>query len=154
MPPISASTRIRRLEQALKESEARRQALLDSTLDCFICTDARGKITDFNSAAERTFRVHRSSVIGKDLAETIFPPDLRDSHRRELFADLAFGGIDILGSRMETRAVRSNGSEFPAEVTVTYSAIKSKPTFHVAVRDVTARKRAEEALVRLASIVE
>ena len=154
MAAISASTRIRRLEQALKESEARRQALLDSTLDCFICTDPRGKILDFNSVAERTFRVHRSSVIGKDLANTIFPEDLRDLHRRELFADLAFGGIDILGTRLETRAVRSNGSEFPAEVTVTYSAIKNSPMFHVAVRDMTARKRAEEALVRLASIVE
>ncbi len=154
MPAPPAASNLRKLEQALKESEARRQAILDSALDSFICTDARGKITDFNSAAERTFRLHRSAAIGKDLADIIFPPDLRENHRRELFADLAFGGIDILGSRLETRAVRANGAEFPAEVTVTYFAIKGKATFHVAIRDVTARKRAEETLVRLAAIVE
>ena len=154
MPPRSRENNIRKLEQALKESEARRQAILDSALDCFICTDALGRITDFNSAAERTFRLHRSAAIGKDLAEIIFPRELREQHRRELFADLAFGGIDILGSRLETRAVRANGSEFPAEVTVTYFAIKGKATFYVAVRDVTARKKAEETLVRLAAIVE
>jgi len=154
MAAPSAASKVRRLEQALKESEARRQAVLDSALDCFICTDARGTITDFNSAAERTFRIHRSAALGKDLSETIFPVDLRDAHRRELFADLAFGGIDVLGSRLETRALRANGTEFPAEVTVTYFAIKGKATFHVTVRDVTARRRAEETMVRLAAIVE
>ena len=154
MAAPSDATKIRRLELALKESEARRQAILDSTLDCFICTDALGVITDFNSAAERTFRLHRSAAIGKDLAETIFPPELREGHRRELFADLAFGGIDVLGSRLETRALRANGAEFPAEVTVTYFAIKGKASFTVSVRDVTARKKAEETLVRLAAIVE
>jgi PAS domain S-box-containing protein len=146
--------KVRQLQAALDESEARRRAVLDSALDCFICTDVRGTITEFNSAAERTFRMHHSGAIGKDLIETIFPTDLRDTHRRELFADLAFGGIDVLGSRLETRAVRANGAEFPAEITVTYFSIKGVGGFIVSVRDITARKKAEETLVRLAAIVE
>ncbi len=154
MKAQSSATKIRKLEQALKESEARRQAVLESALDCFICTDVRGKITDFNSAAERTFRITRTSALGKDLVDVIFPAEMRDKHRRDLFSEPAPEGIDVLGNRLETRAVRATGSEFPAEVTVTCITVNKKSTFHVAVRDVTARKKAEETMVRLAAIVE
>ncbi len=150
----SPATKIRRLEQALKASEARRQAVLESALDCIICTDSSGRVTDFNSAAERTFRIVRAAALDKDLVDIIFPADLREEHRRELFGDSAVRGIDVLGTRLETRAVRANGVEFPAEVTVTCFTIKGHATFTVAIRDVTARKRAEETLVRLAAIVE
>ena len=148
------ATKIRKLEQALRASEARRRAVLESALDCIICTDARGRITDFNSAAERTFRVIGSETLGKDLVNIIFPADLRAEHRRELFGDPSTRGIDVLGTRLETRAIRANGIEFPAEVTVTCFTIKGHATFTVAIRDVTARKKAEETLVRLAAIVE
>jgi PAS domain S-box-containing protein len=150
----SPATKIRRLEQALKASEARRQAVLESALDCIICTDSSGRVTDFNSAAERTFRIVRAAALDKDLVDIIFPADLREEHRHELFGDSAVRGIDVLGTRLETRAVRANGVEFPAEVTVTCFTIKGHATFTVAIRDVTARKRAEETLVRLAAIVE
>jgi two-component system, cell cycle sensor histidine kinase and response regulator CckA len=150
----SSAGRHRKLEQALRESEARRQAVLESALDCFICTDSQGKITDFNSAAERTFRIARVEAIGEDLAETIFPVSQRENHRRELFANPDLAGIAVLGSRLETVAIRANGAEFPAEVTVTCFAIKGQANFNVTVRDVTARKKAEETLVRLAAIVE
>jgi two-component system, cell cycle sensor histidine kinase and response regulator CckA len=150
----SSATRHRKLEQALRESEARRQAVLESALDCFICTDSQGRITDFNSAAERTFRITRVEAIGQDLAETIFPLTRRENHRRELFAKPDMAGIDVLGSRLETVAIRANGAEFPAEVTVSCFAIKGQANFNVTIRDVTARKRAEETLVRLAAIVE
>jgi two-component system cell cycle sensor histidine kinase/response regulator CckA len=145
---------IQRAKQALEESEARRQALLDSALDCIVCTDDQGKIIDFNAAAERTFRVSRAAVLGKDLSETILPPALRDRHRRELFASSVSSGIAVIGNRLETRALRSDGSEFPAELTVTSIVVKKKTTFILYVRDITARKRAEEAVVWLAAIVE
>ena len=128
--------------------------MLESSLDCVFLTDARGRITEINSAAERTFRFTRSEMICKDLAKLIFPEDLRDSHRWELFAKPKNSEVDVIGTRLETRALRANGSEFPAEVTVAGFAEKGKPSFTVTVRDVTARRKAEETLVRLAAIVE
>jgi two-component system cell cycle sensor histidine kinase/response regulator CckA len=145
---------IRRVRHALEESEARRQALLDSALDCIICTDSSGKITDFNSTAERTFRIPRTEALGKDLANTILPPDIRYRRRRELLASTSSVGIKVVGNRLETRAMRSDGAEFPAELTVTTVVIEKRPTFTVYVRDITARKRAEETLLWLAAIVE
>ena len=147
------SGEIRRLQRALEESEGRRQALLDSALDCVICTDGEARITDFNAASERTFRVARSAVLGKDLAETILPTRLWSSQRKELFLPAA-GGVSAVGRRVETSGLRSDGTEFPAEITVTSIELKGHPAFIIYVRDISARKRAEQAVVWLAAIVE
>jgi two-component system, cell cycle sensor histidine kinase and response regulator CckA len=154
MASVAESRAIQRVKHALEESEAWRQALLDSALDCIICTDDQGKIIDFNAAAERTFRVSRTAVLGKDLLEAILPPSLRQRYRRELFASNVCSGIDVIGNRLETSGLRSDGAQFPAELTVTSIVVKKKTTFIVYVRDITARKRAEEAVVWLAAIVE
>jgi PAS domain S-box-containing protein len=137
-----------------EEGEARYRALLDSALDCIIWTDERGRIEEFNSAAERTFRISRSAVLGKDLSETILPAALRPHLRSELFASVASSGVELVGNRLETKVMRYGGGEFPAELTVTSAVIKGNTTFIVYVRDLTARRIAEQSLVRLAAIVE
>jgi len=144
---------LHRLQHALDECDARRRALLESALDSTICTDEQARITEFNAAAERTFRVARSSVLGKDLADTIFPPALRERHRRELFSS-ALTGIGVVANRLETTGLSSDGGEFPAEITVTRTVMGEKRAFTVYVRDLTARKRAEQAVVWLAAVVE
>ncbi len=82
------------------------------------------------------------------------PPALWERHRRELFAPTPSSGIDVVGNRLETRGMRTDGTEFPVELTVTSILINKKNTFTVYVRDITARKWAEEAVVWLAAIVE
>jgi two-component system, cell cycle sensor histidine kinase and response regulator CckA len=139
---------------SLATDEARYRALLDSALDCIIWTDERGRIQEFNSAAERTFRVARAAVLGKDLAETILPAALRPHLRSELFASAASSGIEIVGNRLETKVMRAGGGEFAAELTVSSAVINGKTFFIVYIRDLTARRLAEQTLVRLAAIVE
>jgi two-component system cell cycle sensor histidine kinase/response regulator CckA len=131
-----------------------RRALLDSALDCIIWTDARGKIIEFNPASERTFRISRAEALGKDLSATILPAALRPHLRSELFASVASSGIELVGNRLETKVMRASGEEFAAEITVTSAVIEKRTTFIVYVRDLTARRLAEEMLVRLAAIVE
>ncbi len=154
MATLANARNIRQAQQALEKSEARRQGLLDSALDCIICTDGAARITDFNAAAERTLRIPRSAALGKDLAETILSPAARDLNRYGLFASRASAGIDVMGNRIETMVMRSDGTEFPAELTVTRVVIRRQTAFTIYVRDITARKRAEEAVVWLAAIVE
>lgn len=140
--------------QALEESEALQRALFDSALDSIICTDGEARIIEFNAAAERTFRVSRSVALGQDLADVTLPPALRDQYRRELFVSNSSPGFDVMGNRLEAVGRRSDGHEFPAEFTVTKIPIAGKSLFTVQVRDITTRKRAEEAVVWLAAIVE
>ena len=154
MASVADSGEAKRARQALEESEALQRTLLDSALDCFVCTDGESRITEFNAAAERTFRIPRSVALGKDFAETLLPPNLRDRYRRELFVSPSSAGIDVMGNRLEATGMRSDGHEFPAEFTVTKIATAGKVTFTVSIRDITARNRAEEAVIWLAAIVE
>ena len=149
-----ASDELLRLQQALQRSEARVQALLDSALDCIICADSDARITDFNPSAERTFRLSRSEAVGEDVVQTILHPSLRDRLRREFFVPAEPGGVDVIGNRLETRCRRGDGSEFSAEITVTRITVEQNFCYTVYVRDITARRRAEEMVMRLAAIVE
>ena len=73
-------------DAALKRSEARKAAILNSALDCIVTIDHEGCVTEFNPAAERTFGYRRDEVVGKQLADIIIPPSLREKHRRGLAA--------------------------------------------------------------------
>ena len=133
---------------ALRQSEARKSAILDSALDCIMTIDHEGCITEFNLAAERTFGYRRDEVVGKELADVIIPPSLREQHRRGFARYLATGNARVLGKRVEMTAVHANGSEFPVELTITRIPWEGPPSFTGYVRDITKRKQSEEALKR------
>ncbi|HMG13209.1 MAG TPA: PAS domain S-box protein, partial [Gemmatimonadaceae bacterium] len=130
------------------ESEARKTAILDSALDCIVTIDHLACITEFNPAAERTFGYRRDEVIGKQLAEVIIPPALREQHRQGFARYLATGEARILGKRLELTAIRADGREFPVELTITRIPLDGPPSFTGYLRDITARKRSEEELRR------
>jgi PAS domain S-box-containing protein len=138
---------------ALRHSEARKAAILDSALDCIVTMDHEGCITEFNPAAERTFGYRRGEVIGKPLADVIIAPSLRDRHRQALAGYLATGEARILGRRVEMTAVRANGAEFQVELAVTRIPQDGPPSFTGYLRDITERKRAEEELRRSAAFL-
>jgi two-component system, cell cycle sensor histidine kinase and response regulator CckA len=154
MATTPSARKKRRTNKSPDDGEVRYRALLDSALDCIIWTDAHGKIIEFNPSSERTFRISRAKALGKDLSETILPAALRPHLRGELFASVASSGIELVGNRLETKVMRASKEEFAAELTVTSAIIRKRTTFIVYVRDLTARRLAEETLVRLAAIVE
>jgi len=133
-------------EQALHESEARKSAMFETALDCIISIDHEGRVVEFNPAAERIFGYRRADTLGKELAELIIPPRLRAQHRQGLARYLKGGEARVLGSRSEMPAVRADGSEFLVELSVTRIATEGTPLFTAYLRDITERKRIEEAL--------
>jgi PAS domain S-box-containing protein len=133
-------------EEEIRHSEALKSAILESSIDCLIAIDHEGSILEFNPAAERTFGYSRDEVIGREMAELIIPPYLRDRHRRGLVRVLAGGEAPILGKRIELNAMRADGSEFPAELTVVRIAGEDPPLYTGYVRDITERRRNEDAL--------
>jgi PAS domain S-box-containing protein len=126
--------------------EVRDRAALDAALDCVICMDDRGRVTYFNESAQLTFGYRASDAIGRDLADVIVPPALRDAHRQGLARFLRTGETRILGRRLDLVAMRVDGTEFPAELTVTRLAPPSGPGFIGFVRDITERLTAETEL--------
>ena len=126
--------------------EVRLRAMIEASVDCVITIDAQSTILEFNAAAEQTFGYRREQVIGKPLTEAIIPPSLREAHRRGMAALLKGGTSKLLGKRVEMPAMRSDGSEFPVELTVTQIAGQTPPIFTAYLRDITDRVQAEEAL--------
>jgi PAS domain S-box-containing protein len=135
-----------RAEEALRRTGALSAAILAVSLDCVIAIDQHGLITEFNAAAEQTFGYRRAEVIGLEMADVIVPPAQRDGHRRGLARYLAGGEARMLGRRMEVTAMRSDGTEFPAELAITRVPVDGPPCFTGFLRDITEQKRAVELL--------
>jgi len=147
----SQATRERDIARAraaeLAASEARQRAILEAALDAVISIDGRGRVTFVNTAFERIFGYRAGEVTGRELATVIVPPSLRAAHRRGFAHYLATGQTRILDRLMEITAMRADGSEFPAELTVTRTGLPGTPSFTGYVRDIAERQRAEHELM-------
>ena len=136
----------KRVESAIAEEQRRMRAILDTALDAVIAMDHHGVITEFNPAAERAFGYSRADALGRELADLIIPPDLRARHRVGLARHLATGEGPFLNQRVETRGFHADGHEFPIEVAIIRVSDDGPPRFTGFVRDLTARKLAEDAV--------
>jgi signal transduction histidine kinase len=85
-------------------------------------------------------------MVGRDLAELMIPPFLREEHRRGLERYVTTGQGRMVGHPTELPAMRADGSEFPVEIAIARHHLPGPPLFTGYLRDVTERKRDEEAL--------
>jgi PAS domain S-box-containing protein len=136
----------RRAERAALEGEKRMRGVLDTALDCVVIIDHDGRIMEFNPAAERAFGFDAAAVRGREMAEVIVPPELRDRHRAGLRRCAAGGSSTILGQRVETEGMRADGTRFPLELTITRIDVDGPPLFTGYLRDITDRQHAEQEL--------
>lgn len=139
-------TERRRVQQALEASEARKGAILETALDAIISIDHAGRVQEWNPAAEQMFGRLRTDAVGREMAELIIPSRMREQHRQGLARLAAGREARLLGRRLEMTALRANGKEFPAELTITRVVGDGPPTFTGFIRDITERKQAESAL--------
>jgi PAS domain S-box-containing protein len=130
----------------LAASEARQRAILQAAHDAVISIDQRGRVTYVNSAFEHIFGYRADEVIGRELAEVVVPPSLREAHRQG-FARYPATWPAVLDRRIEITAMRADGSEFPAELTVTRTGLTGTSAFTGYVRDITERQHAEHELM-------
>lgn len=126
--------------------QTQQRAILEAAHDAVISVDRWGRITYVNTAFERIFEYESDEVVGREVAETVVPPELRDKHRQGFGCCLATGQSALLNRRVEMTAMRADGREFPAEVTMTRIGPAERPAFICYVRDITERQRAEREL--------
>jgi diguanylate cyclase (GGDEF)-like protein/PAS domain S-box-containing protein len=138
--------------EELRRSEARKGSIMASALDSIITMDHQGMIVEFNPTAEKVFGHARDQVVGRELAEVLIPPSLRDLHRKGL--EHAVSSSDslgskqskILGRRVETSAICADGREIPVELTVTCITLDGQAFFTAYLRDLTEARRLEERI--------
>lgn len=136
----------RRADEALRASEARKTAIMENALDAIVSIDASGKVVEWNPAAEKTFGYSRSLALGRDLGELIIPPAYIDAFREGLERHRATGRSRLIGKRIEKTALKANGAEFPVELAIIRSTGQVPLVFTAFIHDISARRRAEEAL--------
>ena len=99
-----------------------------------ITIDHRGPRARVQPRAEQTFGYSRQDVLGRELAALIVPPAFRDAHRQALERwtehGPAAGAGALLGRRIEVQAMRSDGTEFPAELAISRVDVPGPPALH------------------------
>ena len=133
----------RRAETALRASEARTQAIVDAAVDGIITTDRLGVIETLNPAAERMFGVTTAEARGRCVHT------LTADHAAIARADQPVGAAIRLPR--EITGVRSDGMQFPAEVSESEIHLEDRLVVTYILRDVSERKRFEEQLAHRAS---
>jgi PAS domain S-box-containing protein len=133
-------------ERSLSDATQRLASLIATANDAVITIDEGNHIVDWNNAAERIFGWKREEAIGRDLADLIIPPAHREQHRAGLAMFLRGGPGKIFNRRVESTALRRNGEEFDAELSVWPVRTAQGFTFSSFVRDISRRKAAERAL--------
>ena len=132
--------------RALRESEERARAVLNSALSAVVVIDSEGRITEWNAQAEQMFDLTRLEALGQKLSETIIPPRYREAHRRGLERYLATGEGPVMNRLVELCALRRDGSEFPVELSISPLKAGNSVTFCGFITDITQRKQAEEQI--------
>jgi PAS domain S-box-containing protein len=130
-------------EEALRASEAIKTAILDSALDAIFTLDHQGHLVGFNPAAERIFGYAREEVLGRPMGEVLLPERLHEQNRRGFAHFLATGDGPVLD---RVPALRADGTEFPAEMSIVAVPGSDPPLFTGFLRDVTERKQMEDSL--------
>jgi PAS domain S-box-containing protein len=137
---------LREAKELAEVSQRRTRLIVDSANDAYVAMDADGLIIDWNRQAELTFGWSREEVVCRPLHEVIIPPSHRAAHLRGVQQFLATGEGPLLNRRIEVPALRRDGEEFAAELTISPIRYGSDWVFSAFLHDISERKRAEREL--------
>jgi PAS domain S-box-containing protein len=138
-----------RLEQSLRESRDRLEGIYLSVGDGIVSIDEAQRIVMFNAAAERMFGWRAAEMIGQPL-NALLPERLRSAHEQQMRRFGATGQSNrLMGRYGLIYGLRAGGEEFPIEATVSQSGMPPNRLFTAILRDITERRKAEQARERL-----
>ncbi len=138
---------------ALRFSDERNQSIMDNVLCGIITIDILGIVRSMNAAAERIFGYSAEEVVGRNVT-MLMPESFRAGHDESIARYLRTGEARIIGIGREVRGLRRDGVVFPMEIFIGEFGQGDQKLFTGVVRDITERKRAEEAMRRRLELQE
>ena len=141
-------TERKKAERELQEREETLQSVCACSHDAIVMMDSEGRAILWNPAAERMFGYTAAEMLGQLIHDLIVPADLRQHFHASFPAFQQAGQGAAIGKLVELVALRKDGSEFPMELALSAGERGRQWQSVGVIRDITERKRAEEALHR------
>ncbi len=135
-------------EMALRETEVRMSAITESAKDAILMMDELGIISFWNQAAEKIFGYTSTEATKKNLHELIVPQRFHPAHDAAFPEFQKTGKGAAIGKTIEVSAMTKSGQEIEVELSLSSARINEKWHSVGIVRDITERKRTEEAFRR------
>jgi PAS domain S-box-containing protein len=124
------------------------EAIIDSAMDAIITVDEAQRIVLFNPAAEKMMGCLASEALGQPLNRFI-PQRFRAGHAEQVQNFGRSGETRRQIGKQETlSALRADGTELPAEISISQVEIDGRKLFTAIVRDISERQRATETLAK------
>jgi PAS domain S-box-containing protein len=133
------------LENMLR-TERRLAAMVETTTDAILILDHEQKITLANQAAERLFDYSQARLLQQPI-EILIPARFHGVHHHHVEGFGKTGtSVRRMGGEANVVGMRSDGTEFPIDASISHLLEDGKPLYTVILRDITERKRAEQEL--------
>lgn len=143
----------RDVTERVRAEEMRFRSVTESAQDAIVTADPSGKIVGWNRGAQITFGYTDSEITGRPVSE-LMPERYREAHARGFARLTAEGGDRTVGRTIALHGTRKDGTEFPCEISINTWTLGTEIHSTAFIRDITERRRAEEALKMQASILE
>ena len=140
--------------EALRRSEATARAIFENASEGILVVDARGRIVSVNAKTEEMFRYERAALLGQPL-EMLLPERLRERHVPQRAGFMANPRTRPMGRGLDLTGRRSDGEEFPIEVSLSYIETDQGIQGLAFLSDITQRlavERATRQAERLAAV--
>ena len=139
--------KLRHQETALQASQAELSGILDIAKDAIISVDREQRICRFNQGAEKIFGYKAEEVVGKSL-DLLLPRRAIDAHHQNIqdFGSNSVVSAKMMGERRGVYGRRRDGTEFPAEASISKLQLGQQLIYTAILRDISDRKVVEADL--------